>query len=250
MVKLREMGFTNEEISVLTDGGWSEPTVKLYTRGSNVLDPNPKKRSLELLREMSDKGLTLNDVENTLALQKLIETKHLTIDRILEFISQVEEAKVVMKDLVEAYQNLKKVGLTIEHVSLLLSYKSSLDSFGITIDMLERFCKVTEKYGSSGEVLKALESYGNLFSLNNELSKLKSEKLRLETEINDLRESASRLQEERDKVQEELKLYNELKKEGFALDVLKNLKDLSSKYGGVKQVLTAMGKYAELKEIE
>jgi len=32
MRRLRGMGFTNLEISRLTDGGWSEHTVKVYTR--------------------------------------------------------------------------------------------------------------------------------------------------------------------------------------------------------------------------
>jgi hypothetical protein len=31
---LKEAGYTNKEISTLTDEKWSEPTVKLYTRGS------------------------------------------------------------------------------------------------------------------------------------------------------------------------------------------------------------------------
>ena len=49
MRRLREMGYTNAEISELTDGCWSESTAKLYTRGTTVEDPGPKKRATELL---------------------------------------------------------------------------------------------------------------------------------------------------------------------------------------------------------
>ena len=39
MARLKEMEFTNKEISDLTNGSWSEPTIKLYTRGVGVKDP-------------------------------------------------------------------------------------------------------------------------------------------------------------------------------------------------------------------
>ncbi|HEY6882410.1 MAG TPA: hypothetical protein VI278_00050 [Nitrososphaeraceae archaeon] len=36
MASLKEAGYTNKEILILTGEKWSEPTVKLYTRGINT----------------------------------------------------------------------------------------------------------------------------------------------------------------------------------------------------------------------
>jgi hypothetical protein len=38
---LKESGYTNKEISTLTREKWSEPTIKLYTRGTNIKDSRP-----------------------------------------------------------------------------------------------------------------------------------------------------------------------------------------------------------------
>jgi hypothetical protein len=39
---LNESGYTNKKIPIFTGEKWSEPSVKIYTRGSNVKDSLPK----------------------------------------------------------------------------------------------------------------------------------------------------------------------------------------------------------------
>jgi len=75
MARLKEMGFTNKEISDLTNGGWSEPTIKLYTRGVGVKDPTPKENTLKILSQMVDEGLTLKDVEVATSIKSYLNTK-------------------------------------------------------------------------------------------------------------------------------------------------------------------------------
>ncbi|MCJ7506319.1 hypothetical protein MUP05_07635 [Candidatus Bathyarchaeota archaeon] len=75
MVHLKEMGNTNNEISDLTDGVWTEATVKLYTRGVRTTDPAPKTRITKLLTELIETGHTLNDVESFIAVKNLLDSK-------------------------------------------------------------------------------------------------------------------------------------------------------------------------------
>jgi len=42
MVRLRKMGFTNTDISGLTNGGRSEPTIKVYTMGTSIKNSSLK----------------------------------------------------------------------------------------------------------------------------------------------------------------------------------------------------------------
>ena len=90
MVELREMGFTNMEISELTDGGWSEPTIKLYTRKATVKDPDPKENALRILSQMIGIGLTLKDIEAAVSMKSDLEAKGVSFEDIS---SLVEEAR-------------------------------------------------------------------------------------------------------------------------------------------------------------
>lgn len=60
---LREAGYTNKETSDLTNGAWSESTIKLYTRGVEVKDSTPKQNAVGTLTEIAGLGLSLSDVE-------------------------------------------------------------------------------------------------------------------------------------------------------------------------------------------
>ena len=51
MRELRKMGYTNEQVSMLTGHRWKESTVKLYTRGTTVKDPSPKQKVMDLLAD-------------------------------------------------------------------------------------------------------------------------------------------------------------------------------------------------------
>ena len=89
MRKLREAGFTNQEISQLTSGGWSEPTIKLYTRGTTVKNPSGRK-ALELLAEQTARGMTLEDVERVLSLKTSLETKGLSFEEVSSLVDEIK----------------------------------------------------------------------------------------------------------------------------------------------------------------
>ena len=62
MRSLKQSGYTNKEISILTGGKWGEPTIKLYTRGINIKDSTPRDNATKVIAEMISKGLTFEQV--------------------------------------------------------------------------------------------------------------------------------------------------------------------------------------------
>lgn len=58
MASLKEAGYTNKETSILTREKWTEPTVKLYRRGTNTKD-SPLKDSVSKVIAMISTGFNL-----------------------------------------------------------------------------------------------------------------------------------------------------------------------------------------------
>lgn len=57
---LREAGYTNQQVSELSNGAWTEPTIKLYTRGVEVRDSSLKQNEVKLIAEMVRRGLSFD----------------------------------------------------------------------------------------------------------------------------------------------------------------------------------------------
>ena len=60
---LREAGYTNQQVSELSNGAWTETTIKLYTRGVEVRDSSIKQNEVKLIAEMVRRGLSFEEVE-------------------------------------------------------------------------------------------------------------------------------------------------------------------------------------------
>jgi hypothetical protein len=68
MVTLREAGYTNQQVSELTNGAWTESTIKLYTRGVEIKDSSIKQNEVNLIAEMVKRRLSFDDVQRPLGL--------------------------------------------------------------------------------------------------------------------------------------------------------------------------------------
>jgi DNA repair exonuclease SbcCD ATPase subunit len=250
MIKLKEMGFTNAEISELTGGGWSEPTIKSYTRGAAVKDLSPKEVALGTLTRMVDAGLKLEDVEVAISVKKTLEAKGVGLEDVSEFLSEVKKSGVALSDLLQTYKALRDSGLAIAQLSEALTYKSRLDEVGLTIEGLKEVYKASEACGGFEGLVKAVNTYGSLQAMEAELSRLRSEKEGVEKRLSELKEEVARLDEEKSRVEGALRLYEELRKAGFEEDVLRGLKEASDKYGGVKGVIEAVKTYGSLTDLK
>jgi len=246
MTKLKEMGFTNKEISELTDGGWKEPTVKLYTRGSKVRDRNPKDTAISLLGELVDRGLTLTDVERAISTVSKLEDRGLSLEDVSEFLSEAKRTKLRAEEVLRIFKEMKYRGLSIEALREALAYRSELQSKGLTVEYLKRVHNACGRLGGYTKVFEAVEAYGDLKSIKAEVDKLSEEKAKLEREIGGLKEEVGRLEKRREEVKAVLEVYGELAEMGFDFEALSELKKASGKYGGLKEVLEAINAYESL----
>jgi hypothetical protein len=169
MVKLREFGFTSLEISRLTNGGWSEPTVKLYTRGSKVKDRSLKDEAMNLLSELADRGLALENVERTLSATRELEGKGLSIKEVSEFLIEAKRGKLRVEEIIKVFKEARDAKLTIQAIKEVLKYKGELESEGLTIEYLKRLYSSCKKLGGYTKLLESVEAYGSIDSIKIEI---------------------------------------------------------------------------------
>ena len=250
MTTLREMGFTNADVSELTNGGWKESTVKLYTRGAKVDNPGPRIEAISSLKELVNRNLSLDDVAQTLSAVKLLNTKGVSLERILNFLSDIETAKVILKDLIATHDEVRRSKLTVELINEALSFKKDLKTLGVTTENLNAILQTSKQYGNPDAVLKAITEYGTLKSIESSIAQLEKDKASLRGSVNELTGTLQSLKNQEKQIKDNLTLYRSFEAEGLDLDLLKKLRPIFDKYGGIKEFLNAINAYSKLVELQ
>jgi len=259
---LKENNFTNKEISELTS--YSVPTVKLYTRGVAVKDSKPKEELLKLLSQMIETGLKLDQVKLATAIKARLDAIGVGFEDLVALLEEVKKSGVSLRGLVEVHRELKTSGLSIPQLAEALSYKSKLEEVGLTVERLMEIHEISKAYGGYEGLMEALRRFGSLQAMEAELEKKraqeeelekKGEKLRRENEALEgraegLKREIEKLEGKRASVEGALRLYDELRAQGFDEEVLKELKELSEKHKGIKGLLDAVSEYRSLADIE
>jgi len=98
MRTLRTMGFTNSEVSELSQGGWSEVTIKQYTSGTTVADPSPKLDVMKRLTQLIEKGLTVDDVETTISMKANLDAKEVSFEGISSLLAEANRTKTSVQE--------------------------------------------------------------------------------------------------------------------------------------------------------
>ncbi|MCP8311498.1 MAG: hypothetical protein L6M37_00910 [Candidatus Methylarchaceae archaeon HK02M1] len=250
MIKLREMGFTNKEVSNLTYGGWSEPTIKDYTRGTDVVNPGPKKNSINLLTQLVNMNLSLEDVQSSISINSDLVAKGLRVEDVSSLLEEAKKTKVDVKDIIHTYKDIKDSGLTLTQLGEALSYKSDLEKAGFTLDNLKTIHKASKTYGGYNKVLEAVNTFGSLKTIQADVKNLESNKEKLDSKVNKLNSEIKDLKEKKSLIEGFLNLHKELEDLGFDEATLRKLKTSADNFGGVKEVLEAVNTYTNLAELQ
>lgn len=253
---LRENGFTNEDIEKSTGGALSEPTIKVYSRGARVLDPTPKEEILSLLSEILQTGRSLEEVDDFVSFSKRIDAAGLTHDHFLSFLAEAKRQGFRTEEFAKLLKQLKGAGLTPDEAKMALSTSSEMQQLGVTAEMLSKIVGVTKKLGKPEQTFQVVTSYADMKAIQSDLDRLNSEKSKSESELKGLSAKVEKagkdvedLKMKEAGMRSNLELYERFKKSGFTEEVLGEIGNLSRRYGGPRNVISAIGQYAGIEEL-
>jgi predicted nucleic acid-binding Zn-ribbon protein len=253
MATLREAGYTNQEISDLTKGAWSEATVKLYSRGTDVKDSTIKHTALNLLSELVSRGLTMNDVQSVLSLKRDLDSAGLKIEDLSLLLGEATRVGIDIKPLVQLFQDVRESlpEASIDDLANIIAYKTELVRLGIGTPELQNIVNALRNYGEPSKILVAISTFGSIKSIEEKIDKLSAEKDGLDAKVSSLRSEIEHLENKKATLQSSLEQYDNLRSAGFDQAALAILADTCKKYGdNVKPVLEAVNSYAKLIDIQ
>jgi predicted nucleic acid-binding Zn-ribbon protein len=252
MAILREAGYTNQEVSKLTNGMWGEPTVKLYSRGTEVKDSTIKGAALNLLSDVVRSGMTLDDIQALLSLKRHLDSVGLNAENVSLLLKEAERVGLNITPLVFLFQDIKQSipNASIDDFSNIAYYKTQLEKLGMGAQELSNLVKALEAYAEPKNVLYALSRYGSIKSLEDKIGTVSAQKAELDGKVSTLQVEIKDLENKKAKVQGALDLYNNLRSAGFDLTDLASVADACKKYGpNVRTVLEAVNTYAKMNDL-
>jgi outer membrane murein-binding lipoprotein Lpp len=256
MKRLKEMGYSNNEISKLTRNLWSEATVKAYTKGiRTVVGTNEgdyvasKEATSKLLAEMISSDYKLDDIRQYLEFRRHLKEKDIDFSEILEVVETAKDANLDLRDLIDNCLSVINSGISLDKLPGLLQYKNSLDQNGFTADSLPELSRAAVKYGTPAKLVEAANMHLGLGALKAELSNAENNRNSLQQEIDSLDTQVRDLTDKKAQLESALRTYEELRKNGFDQSSIHKFSQISEKYGGVKATLQALEQFANLDEL-
>ncbi|NQT47825.1 MAG: hypothetical protein HQ578_02485 [Chloroflexi bacterium] len=257
MVELKQAGMSNPEIVEMTEGRWSESTIKGYTRGVQSTDSEPWRSATALFGEMLARNLTLAHVSKTMAITAELEAVDSSLSEIASFVVELKQESIDLRSFVSIFHDWSKAGVTSVDAQSALKYKEQLKGVGFDIETLSDIAEAAGEFDSPTEVLKAVVKYGALVRLDEELKTKREELETLSAEmLNSSQELATtrlKLDEVRNEITtmgKPLATYGRLEAGGFDEKALEELAKLAKKYGTPRKVLTALNRFATVADIK
>ena len=112
MIRLRKNGYTDNDISRLSYEAWSENTVKLYTRGTDIVDSTSKDDAIKIISEMVKSGLTLNDVSKAVSLKDYLDRESISLEDIVSLLQDLKKnsSGLSLNDIIQLHKSIKVEG--------------------------------------------------------------------------------------------------------------------------------------------
>jgi uncharacterized membrane-anchored protein YhcB (DUF1043 family) len=174
MRTLRACGFTNQQISQLTNGRWKRDAVKKATASTKVTSPEIAQTALSLLTTAAINHLTLTDLQDAVQVHAQVGSLN-KLKKIVDFLEKLKENDISIDEFLQDYSKMKQNKLTALDLKTAITYKNDLEAAGFNLTALTQMKSLADKYGNASTILTALESYGNLNAINNELANRKTE---------------------------------------------------------------------------
>jgi len=253
MRTLRMAGYTNQDVSDLTSGTWTEPTIKQYTRGAEVVDSSAKRSEISLMAEMVRANLSFEDIKSGLSLKSDLESKGLNLRYVSQFLEGAAKVGMTVGPLVLLSQDLSKIlpDPTIDNLADVLVSNDMLKKLGIGPLDLKNFCEMAKKHGGMNGMLNAIKAFENLKAIQDEAVKVSGQKEQVQKKIDGLKLDIKQLEEQKEAYRRPSRLYDDLKLAGFDVTSLASLSYICQRHNtSAGKVLDAVRNFTNLSEIQ
>jgi len=238
MVQLKQKGMLNSEIAELS--GWSESSVKGYTKGVGTKDPEPWRSAAAMFSEMLSKNLSFNDVRGALGLIKTIDSLGTSLNEVCGFMDRlvgkntslddIERALCLIEEIEAEETSLDKV---CGFIDSLMEKNISLAQVAEAIELNAKLCKIGT---SSSEVADFIK----------ELKQQNIDTASFISVFSDWKDAGFNAKDAR----LALSYKESLKGVGFDIEALPQIADAAGKFGSPPEVLDAVTKYGTLRQLD
>lgn len=249
MGSLKKAGLSNAEISKLCKDRWSESTIKGYVKGIRSAAQSPWQDAIGLLESVINAGLTLDEVETTVAVHKNLESTDVDLGEVVEFLESAKSSSLDVETLIKQYEAFKASGLSIKEVRGILNLKQNLEQIGLGLGSLGTLLELAEQYGEPHKIIEAISEYGSLAELKEEKIAANRE---LESAKQDLTSAQKQLQDVKAQIGQStapLQAFKKANELGFGQAELLKLSALAKKHSTVQKVIAAVEAYGEYSDI-
>jgi len=240
MGQLKKAGMSNKEISALSNGKWSESTVKGYTPGSKATNPAPWQDVVALLNKIISAGMDFEDIDNAACIPYQLEEKGITLEQAINLLSTTETHSMDLAAMAQLNDDFKKQGLSPKDCKEVLILKKELESMGFTISSLKPIVELVKNYGNTQGIIEAFSEYSSLADIESQTAVAKEGLEVLNQDISIAKEHLDDTQKQTSHLEESLKAYGKAVTLGFGPDELATLSELAEKYGSTEKVLQAV----------
>ncbi len=249
MVLLKSSGMSNEEISALSKGKWSESTIKGYVKGTKATDPSLWQDALALLEEVISTGLSLDEVEAGVAVFEDLKSKGLSTQQAVDLLVEAQSAAIDIKALIKQHEELRACNLLSKDVAEALALKEKLAENGLELHSLSALVELAGNFGNAEEVLEVVSTYGELSEIRGQIEAAKAELKSWHEQLSSAGQRLSEIEARFTELKQPLEAYEKAVKMGFTEDKLATLCTLAQKYSGVDGVLQAVKAHTNYAEI-
>jgi predicted nuclease with TOPRIM domain len=250
MLRLKKDGMSNQEISNLSGGKWSESTVKGYTKGVKAKEPALWHDMTTLLSNLISMGISLEDVDTAINLIEDLQSRKVGLDDVIEFLLASDAASVDVTTLIQQCKQMKESSLSVKSTAEMLDLKKEMEENGLSLDVLPALVKLAQNYGHPEQVLESVSSYGSLVDLQNKVEEVQKSLEDIKIKQNHAEAKLKQTQKTLAELSEPLSAYEKVLKLGFDEMGLRDLAALTDKYGGHKAVFKSLKTFASYSEIK
>jgi prefoldin subunit 5 len=249
MRQLKEQGMSNEEIAKLSNGKWSESTVKGYTKGIKAANSSPWQDAVALFNELVTAGMSLEDVDIAVGVAEELKSWEVSLEDVSNFLTIAESASIGPEILVHQGKELSECGLSPKDLGEALNIKKELEEKGLPLDRLPALVKLASSYGAPEKILEAVSLFGSLDEINTDIHKAQVELQNLSDKRASVEHQLEETQAKVSELEKPLQAYQKAVALGFGQEELVALSGSAEKYGGPKAVLKGIKAYTNYSEI-